>query len=69
MIAVFSSPSGAGWAVGGIFPRFLVALPPLRDLLLRAKHLFVAAMVTRRDAVGVRLFTRNGIDGSGRRVG
>ena len=25
--------------------RFLVALPPVRDLLLCAKHLFVAAMV------------------------
>jgi hypothetical protein len=26
------------------FHRFLVALPPMPDLLLRAKHLFVAAM-------------------------
>jgi hypothetical protein len=28
-----------------MFHRFLVALPPVRDLLLFAKHLFVAAML------------------------
>jgi hypothetical protein len=32
-------------ARGSVFPRFLVALTLAPDLLLRAKHLFVAAML------------------------
>jgi hypothetical protein len=32
----------------GILLRFLVALPPVRDLLLCAKHLFVEATVAIR---------------------